>query len=649
MVSDPHGSFEDIREGIDGDPILKAFEYATPYWLPLLVGFVSTMINRAARLFPALMLAAAIDLAVQPGGGVDELLAATGLIPTEPVPEGQVGERLSLLYYLGGLTIAAYVIQAITHFASRYFFQTTAQRLQHDLRLDTYDHMQRLSLSFFNDHQTGGMMAILNSDVNRLEDFFNNELRQITEAVMIFGLVGAWMLYTAPELAVFVLAPVPIIAVITAKFIIWIEPKYKRIRELVARLNTRLSNNLGGAAIVKSFDRYDIENDRVGEQSEGYRDEKISAITVRKAFFASLRLIVGAMFVIILVVGGRSAITAGGLTAGTFVTFFLYLRELDGPMTRIGKTANNYQKAKSSAERVFGVLAHDAEVQSPEDGYEPDEIDGEVAFEDVRFSYAEDGEEILHGVDLEIEAGETVGFAGTSGSGKSTLLKLPPRFYDVDEGSVSVDGIDVREYDLQALRDRIGVVEQDPYMFSGTIRENVAYGDREAFEALTEGEEVPEGVESRIREAAKAAGAHRFIVDLPEGYDTMVGERGVKLSGGQRQRVSIARTILNDPDAIVLDEATSDVDTETETLIQENLDELTADRTAFVIAHRLSTIQDADRIVVMDDGEVIETGTHRELVAEGGAYADLWASQTGDEDGENDGDRDRRTPVEADD
>ncbi|AEH37280.1 ABC transporter ATP-binding protein [Halopiger xanaduensis] len=651
--SDPHGSFEDIRDELEGNPMAKLIRYALPYWVPLCVGFVSTMINRAARLFPALMLAAAIDLVITQSGSVDQLLAATGLVPTEPIPADRTGERLSLLYYLGTLTVGAYVVQSITHYLSRYFFQTTAQRIQHDLRLDTYDHMQRLSLSFFNDHQTGGMMAILNSDVNRLEDFFNTELRQITEAVMIFGLVGGYMLYTEPWLGALVLLPVPLIALATAKFIIWIEPKYKRIRERVAQLNTRLSNNLGGAAIVKSFDRYDVERGRVAEQSRGYRDEKIGAITVRKAFFASLRLLVGAMFVSILVAGGYSVVTAGGLTAGTFVVYFMYLRELDGPMTRIGKTANNYQKAKSSAERVFGILATAADVQSPPDAESPDAVAGDVAFDDVRFSYGEGGERILEGVDLEVEAGETVGFAGTSGSGKSTLLKLLPRFYDVDDrhaladggvdaerggdAAVRIDGVDVRDYDLQTLRDRIGVVEQDPYMFSGTIRENIAYGDGEAFrtvlEAGEDGGDVPADVDRRIREAAIAAGAHQFIEELPEGYDTMVGERGVKLSGGQRQRVSIARTILNDPDLIVLDEATSDVDTETEEVIQRNLDELTADRTAFVIAHRLSTIRDADRIVVMDDGEIIETGTHEGLIGRDGTYADLWDSQTGTDDG----------------
>jgi len=629
---DPHGSFDEIRDEMDGHPMLNLVEYARPYWLPLTGGVVATMINRMARLFPALLLAAAIDLAVNPSGTASSVLSALGVVPSEPMPVDDTAARLDLLYYLGALAIGAYVVQSASQFCSRYFFQTTAQRIQHDLRMDTYDHMQRLSLDFFNNHQTGGMMSILNSDINRLEDFFNAEIREITRAIMVFVLVGGWMIYTAPVLGLLILVPVPIIAFATAKFIMWIEPKYKRIRELVALMNTRLSNNLGGAAIVKSFDRYDVERDRVGEQSGAYRDEKIDAITIRKAFFSSLRLLVGAMFVTTLIVGGRTAITAGGLTAGAFVTYFMYLRYLDGPMTRIGKTANNYQKAKSSAERVFGVLGYEADVRSPSEGAVPETVDGRVTFDDVTFSYSEGGEQILEGVDLDVAAGETVGFAGTSGSGKSTLLKLPPRFYDVDEGAVRVDGTDVRDLDLQTLRDRIGVVEQDPYMFSGTIRENIAYGDGDAFETvLKHRDETPraaEDVEEAVREAARAAGADQFIRELPDGYDTMVGERGVKLSGGQRQRVSIARTLLNDPDVIVLDEATSDVDTETEQLIQENLEALTADRTAFVIAHRLSTIQDADRIVVMEDGEVIETGTHSGLVDDDGAYAGLWASQT---------------------
>ncbi len=371
-----------------------------------------------------------------------------------------------------------------------------------------------------------------------------------------------------------------LITIFTGKFITWIEPKYKRIRELVAELNTQLSNNLSGPAIIKTFDRYEIESARVDSRSEAYRNEKIKAIRLRKLFFAGLRVFVGLMFAAVLLVGGGAVVT-GTLTAGTFVVFFMYLRELDGT----------------------------------------------VEFTNVHFEYGDSGHEVLSGIDLSISENETIGFAGPSGSGKSTLLNLIPRLYDVDAGSVTIDGRDVKSYDLPALRDNIGIVEQDPYIFSGSIRENIAYGNRELFWELLDGDLSAEN-RRQIENAARDAGAHEFICSLPEGYDTEVGERGVKLSGGQRQRVSIARMMLNDPVIVILDEATSDVDTETEEIIQGNLSRICADRVACVIAHRLSTIQHADRIVVMNDGEIIESGTHDSLVSAKGTYANLWESQS---------------------
>jgi ATP-binding cassette subfamily B protein len=296
-------------------------------------------------------------------------------------------------------------------------------------------------------------------------------------------------------------------------------------------------------------------------------------------------------------------------------------------MRRVGKSANKYQLAKSSAERVFGLLGREPTVTEPDNPHDPDAVSGDVAFENVTFSYG-DRDPVIRDISLDVPAGTTVGLAGPTGAGKSTLLKLLPRFHDVDEGNVRVDGVDVREYSLRALRDEIAIVEQNPYLFSGTVAENIAYGDQSVLEAEWKGDaDAAVAPRERIVEAAKAAEAHEFIDDLPEGYDTLVGERGVKLSGGQRQRLAIARALLNDPSIIVFDEATSDVDTETEELIQESLDRLIENRTAFVIAHRLSTIQDADRIVVMDDGEIAESGTHDQLLDRGGDYAALWRAQ----------------------
>ena len=627
MAQDNRGGFEDVRDEADGNPMVSLFQYATPYWKAMAVGAVASVAERTLHLFPPLLIAAAIDRVIQ-APGEPGTLASLGLVTVQEIPAEATDQRLALLQRLVILGIVAYSLYAVGHFSSRYFFQTTAQRIQHDLRHETYDHMQRLSMEFYDNHETGGMMAILNDDINRLENFFNTEIRQIIRAVVIFGIVAAYLAIEAPMFLPLILLPMLGVALVTGKFMRWIEPKYKRIRELVGELNTQLANNIGGAEIIKTFGRYPEESHRIDDRSAAYRNEKIVAIRYRKAFFASLQLLIGVMFVTVLYFGGQ-AVIAGTMTAGVFVVVFMYLRELDGPMRRIGKTADRYQKTMSSAERVFGILGWQPGIDGPADGYDPDRIDGRVAFDDIRFRY-EEAEQVLDGVTAEIEPGETVGFAGTSGSGKSTLVKLIPRLYDVDNGAVRIDGVDVREWDLVRLRETIGVVEQSPYLFSGTIRENIAYGDRDLFWSVMQGT-LDEDDERRIEEVALAAGAHEFIRSLPNGYETQCGERGVRLSGGQRQRISIARTLLNDPELIILDEATSDVDTETEEAIQGSLDEICADRTAFIIAHRLSTIKDADRIIVMDDGKIIEQGSHDDLVEQGGTYSSLWAAQSEDE------------------
>jgi ATP-binding cassette subfamily B protein len=619
-MSDEHGGFEGVRENLDGTPMWQLLGYATAYWPRLTAGVAASILTRLARLVPPIIVGAAIDRVIR-GSADPGLLTTLGLLPGGAIT-GQAA-RIALLERLVAIAALAYLVRSVSRFVSRYLLQSTAQKVQRDLRNDSYDHIQRLSMDFFADHQTGGMMSILNSDINRLEAFLNTEFRQFIRVVATVGGIAAVLAYYSPKLALIALAPVPVIGVASWYFLSWIEPRYKSIRETVSRLNTRLENNLSGAAVIKAFDRYEYEHDRVAAQSQTYHDEKVGALRIRRGFFSALRLMTGVVFVVALYVAGRGIIAGtSALTAGTVAVFFLYLRRLYSPMRRVGKSANKYQLAKSSAERVFGLLAQEPTVTDPEDPYVPESVDGAVQFDGVTFAY--DEEPVVRDVDLDVDAGDTVGLAGPTGAGKSTLLKLVPRFHDPDEGVVRVDGRDVREYGLQALRDHVGVVEQQPYLFSGTVAENIAYGDREVLNGEEAGDEA---ARERVREAARAAEAHEFIGDLPEGYDTQIGERGIKLSGGQRQRVAIARALLNDPEIIVFDEATSDVDTETEERIQESLDRLVEDRTAFVIAHRLSTIRDADRIVVMDDGAVVERGTHDELLAERGDYADLWHAQ----------------------
>ncbi|SEA37687.1 ATP-binding cassette, subfamily B [Haloplanus vescus] len=621
-MADDHGGFEDVRETVDGHPMVELLAYAKSYWPRLTLGILAAFCTRFARLVPPLLVATAIDRVIL-GSAEPGLLARVGLLPGDPI--SGVAARTALLEQLVVIAALAYVIRSVTRFASRYLLQSAAQKIQRDLRTDAYDHIQTLSMDFFVDHQTGGMMSILNSDINRLEQFLNTEFRQIIRVVATVGGIAAILWSYSPKLAAIALAPVPIIGVASALFLRWIEPRYKSIREAVARLNTRLENNLGGAAVIKSFNRYGFERERVAERSQAYHDEKVAALRIRRAFFATLRLLTGVVFVLVLYIGGLDNITGveGALSAGSFALFFLYLRRLYSPMRRVGKSANKYQLAKSSAERVFGLLGREPTITSPADPHRPEAVDGAVTFDDVTFAYG-DREPVLEGISLDVPAGATIGLAGATGAGKSTLVKLVPRFHDVDDGAVCVDGVDVRSYDLRALREEVAVVEQTPYLFSGTVAENIAYGDRETLDGERREDDA---ASERVVEAAKAAEAHEFVADLPAGYDTLIGERGVKLSGGQRQRLAIARALLNDPAIIIFDEATSDVDTETEERIQESLNRLVEDRTAFVIAHRLSTLQDADRIVVLDDGNVVESGTHDDLLATGGEYASLWRAQ----------------------
>jgi len=621
-MPDDYGGFEDVRETLDGHPMVNLLAYARPYWPRVTLGVAAAFCTRFARLVPPILVATAIDRIIL-GPADAGLLARIGLLPADPIVG--TAARTALLERLVAIAALAYVIRSLTRFGSRYLLQSAAQKIQRDLRNDTYGHLQHLSMDFFVDHQTGGMMSILNSDINRLEQFLNTEFRQLIRVVATVGGIAIILWTYSPKLAAIALAPVPIIGVASGRFLTWIEPRYKSIREAIARLNTRLENNLGGAAVIKTFNRYTFERDRVAERSQDYHDEKVAALRIRRGFFAALRLLTGVVFVLVLYIGGMDNITGveGALTAGSFALFFLYLRRLYSPMRRVGKSANKYQLAKSSAERVFGLLGREPTITAPDDPHRPAAVDGAVTFDDVTFGYG-DRDPVLRNVSLDVPAGTTVGLAGPTGAGKSTLVKLVARFHDVDAGAVRVDGVDVREYDLDALREEIAIVEQNPYLFSGTVAENIAYGDQEALSA----ERRDDGdARDRVVEAAKAAEAHGFVTDLPEGYDTFVGERGVKLSGGQRQRLAIARALLNDPAIIVFDEATSDVDTETEELIQESLDRLIEDRTAFVIAHRLSTIRDADRIVVLEAGEIVESGSHADLLADDGDYAALWNAQ----------------------
>ena len=611
---DEEDPFEEQRDNAE-DPMRRLFSvYGRPNLGSVIVGIVASIAARLLDLVPPIMLGVAIDAVF------GQQRFSLWLVPEAWIPANETTQ----FWIVIGLIAGAFTLAAAFHWIRNWGFNAFAQNIQHSVRTDTYDTMQRLDMGFFADKQTGELMSVLSNDVNQLEQFLNEGLNSVFRlGVMVVG-IGGVLLYYNWQLALIALLPVPIIAGFTYLFIKVIQPKYARVRSAVGTVNSCLENNLGGRRIIKYSNTEAYESDRVEDVSTEYLDANWSAIRTRIKFFPGLRLLAGLGFVVTFLVGGLWVFTgsapgplSGELSVGTFVVFILFTQRFIWPMAQFGQIINMYQRAYASAERIFGLMDEPERLGIDPDA-EPIEVrGGDVEYDDVTFGYDGDEEPIVEGVDFTVEGGETLALVGPTGAGKSTVLKLLLRLYDVDGGAIRIDGQDIRGVTLRSLRQSIGYVGQDTFLFHGTVGENIAYG---AFDAD----------EEAIVEAAKAAEAHEFITNLPDGYDTMVGERGVKLSGGQRQRVSIARAVLKDPAILVLDEATSDVDTETEMLIQRSLDRLTEDRTTFAIAHRLSTIKDADTIVVLEDGRIVERGTHEGLLENGGLYAHLWGVQAGE-------------------
>ena len=611
--------FEEQREKIE-NPMKRLFrDYGMRYWWAATVGIVASILARVLDLLPPIFLAVAIDAIFRDDATYTEALPLGGSLVEPFVPE----TALDQFWFTIGLLAGIFVLAAAFHWVRNWGFNYFAQHIQHDARTDTYDKMQELNMDFFADKQTGEMMSILSNDVNRLERFLNDGMNSLFRlSVMVVGIAVLLFAYNW-QLALVAMAPVPLIALFTYIFIKLIQPRYAEVRSMVGKLNSRLENNLGGIKEIKSSTTEDYESDRVDDVSDDYLGANWGAIRIRIGFFPGLQLLSGIGFVVTFLVGGYWVLEgapgpfSGELRAGTFVAFILYSQRFIWPMAQFGQIINLYQRARASAARIFGLMDEPDRLPEPEDAPDLEVTEGRVEYDDVTFGYGE--ETIVEDVDFEVKPGDTLALVGPTGAGKSTVLKLLLRMYDVDEGAVRIDGTDVREVRLRSIRRSIGYVSQESFLFYGTVEENIKYG---VFDASRE----------EVIEAAKMAEAHDFITNLPEGYDTEVGERGVKLSGGQRQRIAIARAILKDPDILILDEATSDVDTETEMLIQRSLDQLTEGRTTFAIAHRLSTIKDADTILVLEGGRIVEQGTHGELLENDELYAHLWGVQAGEID-----------------
>ena len=614
-----------------GNPIWRLYvEYGTARQYAVLGG-VATVLGRAFGLVPAFVIGLAVDaifLAERP--------YALPFVPAAFVPGSDVEQLYLSIAILLGATAAGAAVSWIEDWGWSVF----AQRVQRNLRVDAYERLQDLELAYFTGRRTGDLMSVLNNDVNALETFLEDGLSATLWIVATVAGIGLILVGLNLPLTAVTLLPIPVLAVFTLAFTRLIEPRYRSIREEIGDLNSRLENNVSGIEVIKSEGAERFEADRVADASEEYLAANLSAIKVRITYFPGLNVISGIGFAATFLVGGLWVLgrplfgVTGALTPGAFVTFVIYAQQFIWPIIRLGDVVDDYERAKAAGGRVQEVVSRTPAVRDRPDARPLDVDRGAVTYENVRFAYA--GEAVLTGIDFAVEGGETVGVVGPTGAGKSTLLKLLPRLYDVDgseapgrqsesrsdsddvdEGAVRIDGQDVRDVTLRSLRRSVGYVSQEPFLFFGTVAENIRYGTFEA-------------TDDEIERAARRAQAHEFIANLPDGYDTLVGERGVKLSGGQRQRLALARAMLKDPAILVLDEATSAVDTETEALIQDRLAAFAADRTTFVIAHRLSTVRTADRILVLDDGRIVEDGTHEGLLRNDGLYANFWRVQTGD-------------------
>ena len=554
--------------------------------------------NKFWDLAPPILIGMAIDVVTY---REDSLLADFGY----PDPYDQ-------FLILVALTVIIWVLESLFEYWFGVLWRNLAQNAQHELRMDAYEHIQNLEMQWFSGQTTGGLMAIMNDDVNQLERFLDqgaNDLLQVATTVVV---VGGVMLILAPSVAIYAILPIPIIVGGSFMFQRRIGVRYAKVRKEVGDLNALLNNNLSGITTIKSFTAEEREVERVEAASRSYRDANRDAIRLSASFVPLIRMAILFAFTANMLVGGWLALE-GSLSIGAYSIIVFITQRLLWPLTRLGQTFDLYQRAMASTDRVLNLL--DTPVGLVEGDIELKDTKGEINFDSIEFSYPE-RESVLSGVSLNIRAGETIGLVGSTGSGKTTLVGLLLRFHDPLQGSVSLDGNDVKDLKLSSLRGSISLVSQNTTLFPGTVRDNILYGR-------------PSASEEEIVEAARIAEATNFINELPEGWETDIGEDGHRLSGGQRQRLAIARAVLKDAPILVFDEATSNVDNETEAALQRSIDRISKDRTTIIIAHRLSTVRNSDKIAVLDSGKITELGTHEKLVDADGLYSRLWSVQTG--------------------
>ena len=582
-------------------PLSRLLIHLAPQRRVVGIAVACSLLNKLFDLAPPALIGLAVDVVVR---GQQSLLANVGISSTA-----------HQLWFLAGLTLLVWSAESLFEYLYGVLWRNLAQSTQHSLRLEAYGHLQQLELAFFEQDSSGRLLTVLNDDINQLERFLDRGANEILQLITTVLVVGVGMAVIAPGVAVFAYLPIPVILLGSLRFQKRLEPRYREVRARAGDLAARLANNLGGILTIKSFTAEALELERLRGESEAYRQSNARAIRLSAAFIPLIRFAILFAFLAILLIGGFKAV-AGELEVGTYSVLVFITQRLLWPLTTLGRTLDDYQRSMASTRRVLDLIDTPIGIRDGSMRLDPGLVRGELRFEAVDFAYP-GRPSLLEGFDLVVPAGTTIGIVGSTGSGKSTLVKLLLRLYERDGGRILLDGRRIEDLSLLDLRRSIALVSQDIYLFHGTVAENIAYGSDMANR-------------SAIERAAQRAEAAAFIEELPDRYDTLVGERGQRLSGGQRQRIALARAILKDAPILVLDEATAAVDNDTEAAIQRSLERVTRNRTTLVIAHRLSTVRHADQIVVMERGRIVEQGRHAELLSLSGVYTNLWQVQAGE-------------------
>ncbi len=574
------------------------YKYAQENEAKVKRGILYSVLNKLFDLAPPVLIGIAIDIVVE---GSESFIGNFGF-----------EDKRQQLIILAFITFVIWGFESIFDYVASVTWRNIAQDLQHSMRTETFSKTLDLDLSFFENKSSGRLMAILNDDVNQMENFLNEAANRLIQTATTVIVIGATFLYISPLVAIFAFIPIPVIVFGSYKFVQRIGERYSKIRNNVESLNAHLSNSITGILTVKSFNREKKEYKRIDLASDEVKTANYDAIKLSAAFIPIIRVAILFGFTATLLIGGFLALD-GQIKVGMYSVMLFITQRLLWPLTELGMIFDSFQKAMASFRRIMNLRNTNPTINDGET--ELLKLENKISFENLNFEYVKNFP-VLKNINIEIKKGKTTAIVGSTGSGKSTLIKLILRFYEKNSGKILFDDHEIESLSLESIRNKIGLVSQDVFLFEGSVFENIAYGNIDANS-------------EQVWNAAKLSESDRFINELPDKENTIVGERGQKLSGGQRQRISIARAILKNPEILILDEATSAVDNETEAAIQESLETLKEGRTVIAIAHRLSTIRNADLIYVLEDGLIVEEGTHDQLLGNNNVYAKLWDVQTG--------------------